>query len=72
MLGPGFLDPITLECVVNPGISPFGHVMGMATWCAPTPLAPSWRFRGFREHTTSPIRAAKTQPLVSRLSLLLN
>ncbi|GFR53040.1 hypothetical protein Agub_g15740 [Astrephomene gubernaculifera] len=31
---PGFLDPITLEPVVNPGISPYGHVMGMATWKA--------------------------------------
>jgi hypothetical protein len=39
VLGPGFLDPITLECVVNPGISPFGHVMGMATWCTPNPLS---------------------------------
>ena len=35
MLGPRFMDPITLECVINPGISPFGHVMGMATWCVP-------------------------------------
>ena len=31
---PGFLDPITLEPVVNPAISPFGHVMGLATWRA--------------------------------------
>ena len=31
---PGFTDPITLEPVVNPGISPYGHVMGMATWRA--------------------------------------
>jgi hypothetical protein len=35
VLGPRFMDPITLECVINPGISPFGHVMGMATWCVP-------------------------------------
>jgi hypothetical protein len=31
---PGFMDPITLEPVVNPGLSPYGHVMGMATWAA--------------------------------------
>jgi hypothetical protein len=30
----GLIDPITLEPVVNPAISPFGHVMGMATWTA--------------------------------------
>ncbi len=29
---PGRLDPITLEPVVNPAISPYGHVMGLATW----------------------------------------
>jgi len=28
------IDPITLEPVVNPAISPYGHVMGMATWSA--------------------------------------
>lgn len=31
---PEFLDPITLEPVVAPAISPYGHVMGMATWRA--------------------------------------
>lgn len=31
---PGFIDPITLEEVVNPAISPDGHVMGYATWVA--------------------------------------
>lgn len=30
----GVLDPITLEPVVNPAISPAGHVMGLATWKA--------------------------------------
>lgn len=29
---PEVIDPITLETVVTPAISPFGHVMGMATW----------------------------------------
>ncbi|GMH41344.1 hypothetical protein BSKO_09254 [Bryopsis sp. KO-2023] len=29
-----FIDPITLEPVVGPAISPYGHVMGMATWKA--------------------------------------
>ncbi len=29
---PDLLDPITLEPVVRPAISPYGHVMGMATW----------------------------------------
>eukprot|EP00951_Prasinocladus_malaysianus_P025041 scaffold218271_cov51-Prasinocladus_malaysianus.AAC.1 len=29
---PDFIDPITLEPVVDPGISPYGHVMGTATW----------------------------------------
>ena len=28
------IDPITLEPVINPAISPYGHVMGMATWKA--------------------------------------
>lgn len=31
---PHLLDPITLEPVVRPAISPYGHVMGMATWRA--------------------------------------
>jgi len=31
---PKFIDPITLEPVVNPAISPYGHVMGLATWRA--------------------------------------
>ncbi|KAK9857596.1 hypothetical protein WJX84_011650 [Apatococcus fuscideae] len=31
---PGFIDPITLEPVIAPAISPYGHVMGMATWKA--------------------------------------
>jgi len=29
---PGFVDPITLEEVIQPAISPFGHVMGYKTW----------------------------------------
>ena len=29
---PDYLDPITLEPVVTPAISPYGHVMGIATW----------------------------------------
>jgi hypothetical protein len=29
---PDFMDPITLEPVVRPAISPYGHVMGAATW----------------------------------------
>ena len=28
------IDPITLEPVVNPAISPYGHVMGYGTWRA--------------------------------------
>ena len=28
------IDPITLEPVVTPAISPYGHVMGLATWNA--------------------------------------
>ena len=31
---PGLMDPITLEPVQRPAISPYGHVMGMATWRA--------------------------------------
>lgn len=31
---PGFIDPITLEPVCNPMLSPYGHVMGAATWKA--------------------------------------
>jgi hypothetical protein len=31
---PGFIDPITLQPVVTPTISPLGHVMGLATWKA--------------------------------------
>jgi len=29
---PERVDPITLEAVVSPAISPYGHVMGAATW----------------------------------------
>ncbi|ORX57097.1 hypothetical protein BCR36DRAFT_395252 [Piromyces finnis] len=29
---PGFTDPITLEEVVKPAISPYGHVMGYDSW----------------------------------------
>jgi len=29
---PGHVDPITLEEVVQPAISPYGHVMSMASW----------------------------------------
>ncbi|KAJ1981082.1 hypothetical protein H4R33_005328 [Dimargaris cristalligena] len=29
---PGFTDPITLEPVVKPAISPYGHVMGYENW----------------------------------------
>ena len=29
---PKLIDPVTLEPVVTPAISPWGHVMGMATW----------------------------------------
>jgi len=29
---PGFIDPITLDEVVQPAISPYGHVMGYANW----------------------------------------
>ena len=29
---PKLIDPITLEPVVTPAISPYGHVMGLATW----------------------------------------
>lgn len=31
---PSMIDPITLEPVVTPAISPYGHVMGIATWNA--------------------------------------
>jgi len=31
---PDIMDPITLEPVIRPAISPFGHVMGAATWKA--------------------------------------
>ena len=31
---PGVLDPITLEPIVRPAMSPYGHVMGLATWIA--------------------------------------
>lgn len=31
---PGVLDPITLEPIVRPAMSPYGHVMGLATWNA--------------------------------------
>ena len=29
---PGFKDPITMEQIEKPTISPFGHVMGFDTW----------------------------------------
>lgn len=31
---PHVIDPITLEPVVTPAMSPAGHVMGLATWTA--------------------------------------
>jgi hypothetical protein len=31
---PDIMDPITLEPVIRPAISPYGHVMGAATWKA--------------------------------------
>ena len=31
---PEALDPITLQPVLRPAMSPAGHVMGMATWVA--------------------------------------
>ena len=31
---PEIIDPVTLEPVVRPAISPYGHVMGAATWRA--------------------------------------
>lgn len=31
---PDLIDPITLEPVISPAISPYGHVMGAATWKA--------------------------------------
>ena len=38
---PGVLDPITLEQVQRPAMSPFsGHVMGLATWAAVLAGAP--------------------------------
>jgi len=30
---PGFTDPITLDQVIKPAISPYGHVMGYDSWC---------------------------------------
>ncbi|KAF8065639.1 hypothetical protein HT031_003240 [Scenedesmus sp. PABB004] len=48
---PGVLDPVTLEPVVNPAISPAGHVMGLATWKAV--LAESGRC----PFTQAPLRA---------------
>jgi len=30
---PGFVDPITQMQVVEPALSPYGHVMGYETWC---------------------------------------
>ncbi len=29
---PGYIDPITLEEVKRPAISPYGHVMGYDSW----------------------------------------
>jgi hypothetical protein len=29
---PNYSDPITMQTVVNPYISPYGHVMGYSTW----------------------------------------
>lgn len=29
---PGFIDPITMQKVLKPAISPYGHVMGYDTW----------------------------------------
>ena len=37
---PGFIDPITLQPVVTPAVSPLGHVMGLATWKVHSPCRP--------------------------------
>ena len=29
---PDFTDPVTLQPVVNPAMSQYGHVMGLQTW----------------------------------------
>lgn len=29
---PKYIDPITFQKVINPGISPYGHVLSLATW----------------------------------------
>lgn len=43
---PGFVDPITLDEVVKPAISKYGHVMGYVTWKLKKPF--SWgRFSHF-------------------------
>ena len=43
---PGFLDPITLDPVVTPAISPYGHVMGMATWKVSIVYTCAWYLYG--------------------------
>ncbi|KAI8618581.1 hypothetical protein BC830DRAFT_1108184 [Chytriomyces sp. MP71] len=39
---PGFIDPITLDPIVKPAISPYGHVVGYDTWisCLNNKLCP--------------------------------
>ena len=38
---PGYMDPITFQPVNNPAISPWGHVMGLATWKVAAPPIPA-------------------------------
>lgn len=49
---PKLIDPITLEPVVTPAISPFGHVMGLATW--KVELLIHGLFVAFCDHLLSP------------------
>lgn len=57
---PGFIDPVTLEAVVNPAISPDGYVMGLATWRAVLSEAPRCPF------TKRPLRAEQLVALSRR------
>jgi hypothetical protein len=62
---PKLIDPITLEPVVTPAISPFGHVMGLATWKAcPARLAARRR----RSLSEAALRQCKPGPDVSVLA----
>lgn len=65
---PNYLDPITFQPVVNPAISPYGHVMGLATWKVGTLMWRSMRGCAFCACGVAAARVCVCCPMGSRRS----